>query len=281
MEGKALGKGLVALITEKTDVSKDDKIFYLATSLIKYNRLQPRSNYDESKLEDLKTSIRESGVLQPIFVREITGGYEVIAGERRLRAVRSLNLEKIPVIVKQVTDQEAFIISLIENIQREDLNPMEESGAYLKLINDFNYTQDAVAKSVGKDRSTISNMLRLLNLSDDIKKGLHKREISVGHARALLSIEDEQKREELFELIRKDDLSVRALENLVKNFGSSTGRNRRAGLGKDFELVSLEERLQKVLGTKVCIMHRRKRGKLVIEYYSLDDLDRIIKIIAK
>ncbi|MCK5259877.1 MAG: ParB/RepB/Spo0J family partition protein [Candidatus Omnitrophica bacterium] len=283
MEGKALGKGLSALIPEKEKdaVVKSEGVAYLKTNSIQNNSLQPRTNYDDEKLNDLKASIKEKGVLQPILVREKAGQYEVVAGERRLKAARALDLEEVPVIIKDVTDQEAFVIALVENIQREELNPIEEAEAYRKLIEEFSYTQEEVAQSVGKDRSTISNLLRVLKLPVEIRRSVYNGELSVGHARALLSVEIPMQRDSLFVLTMKKGLSVRELENLVQS--KSKGGTRRASsqTAKDHEVIALEEDLQRTLGTKVRLMPQKKRGKIVIEYYSLDDLDRIIQIIKK
>ncbi|MCK5083790.1 MAG: ParB/RepB/Spo0J family partition protein [Candidatus Omnitrophica bacterium] len=283
MEGKALGKGLSALIPEREkDVAvTSGAVAYLKTNSIQDNSLQPRTNYDNEKLNDLKASIKEKGVLQPILVREKNGQYEVVAGERRLRAARALDLDEVPVIIKDVTDQEAFVIALVENIQREELNPIEEAEAYRKLIEEFSYTQEAVAQSVGKDRSTISNLLRVLKLPVEIRRSVYNGELSVGHARALLSVEIPMQRDSLFVLTMKKGLSVRELENLVQS--KSKGGTRRASsqTAKDHEVIALEEDLQRTLGTKVRLMPQKKRGKIVIEYYSLDDLDRIIQIIKK
>ena len=283
MEGKALGKGLSALIPEREkDVAvKSDAGVYLKTNLIQDNSLQPRTNYDNEKLNDLKASIKEKGVLQPILVREKNGRYEVVAGERRLRAARALDLDEVPVIIKDVTDQEAFVIALVENIQREELNPIEEAEAYRKLIEEFSYTQEAVAQSVGKDRSTISNLLRVLKLPIEIRRSVYNGDLSVGHARALLSVEIPSERDRLFVLTMKKGLSVRELENLAQS--KSKGGSRRASgqATKDHDVIALEEDLQRTLGTKVRLMLQKKRGKIVIEYYSLDDLDRIIRLIKK
>ncbi|MCK5178279.1 MAG: ParB/RepB/Spo0J family partition protein [Candidatus Omnitrophica bacterium] len=283
MEGKALGKGLSALIPEKEKdaVVKSEGVAYLKTNSIQNNSLQPRTNYDDEKLNDLKASIKEKGVLQPILVREKAGQYEVVAGERRLKAARALDLEEVPVIIKDVTDQEAFVIALVENIQREELNPIEEAEAYRKLIEEFSYTQEEVAQSVGKDRSTISNLLRVLKLPVEIRRSVYNGELSVGHARALLSVEIPMQRDSLFVLTMKKGLSVRELENLVQS--KSKGGTRRASsqTAKDHEVIALEEDLQRTLGTKVRLMPQKKRGKIVIEYYSLDDLDRIIQRIKK
>ena len=280
MENRALGKGLSALIPEKTEVKSGD-VKYLNTALIDDNKFQPRTNYDDAKLSDLKASIKEKGVLQPVLVREkVPGRFEVIAGERRLRAARDLKMESIPVIVKNVTDQEALVIALIENIQREELNPVEEAEGYRKLIEDFQYTHDDVAQSVGKDRSTISNLLRLLKLPDAIRKSLYEGALSVGHARALLSVESTVSQKQLFETTLKKGLSVRQLENLVK-VGMKTGSPRKDSKAPHPHVAVLEESLQKFLGTKVRIFPSKKRGKIVIEYYSLEDLDRIIKQFIK
>ena len=190
MEGKALGKGLSALIPERKAAESGETVARLKTESIIDNRLQPRTVYDDDKLNDLKASIKEKGVLQPILVRSKGAQYEVIAGERRLKAARALGLDEIPAIIRDVSDQEAFVIALIENIQREELNPIEEAEAYHKMIEEFGYTQEAVAQSVGKDRTTVTNLLRILKLPADMRGSISGGQISVGHARALLAIEN-------------------------------------------------------------------------------------------
>ena len=281
MSGKALGKGLSALIPKIDEQNKGEAVLYIKTSSIRDNSLQPRSNYNDEKLKDLMASIKEKGILQPILVREKDGQHEVIAGERRLRAARALDLEKIPAIVKDVTDQEAFIIALIENIQWEELNPIEEAEAYRKLIEEFKYTQEEVAQSVGKDRSTVSNLLRVLRLPTEIRKSVYDGEISIGHARALLSVEIPAEQKKIFALIVKKGLSVREVENIVQSKTKGGTRRVKSESVKDHEIIALEEDLQKTLGTKVRVIPQKKRGKVVIEYYSLDDLDRIIRLIKK
>ena len=281
MDNKALGKGLSALIPRKDILDGKDKVSYIKTNLIKNNNLQPRSNYDDKKLEELKASIKEKGILQPILIREKEEGFEVVAGERRLRAARALSLEDVPAIIKQVTDQEALVIALVENIQREGLNPIEEAESFKKLVKDFGYSKEEIAQSVGKDRSTISNLLRLLKLPEKIKKGLSLGDITSGHARALLSLDDIGEQLKAFEEIVKKQLSVRDVEVLVKKGFKSTVVKLSKLKQKDHEIISLEEKLQKILGTKVSIIADKKKGKISIEYYSLDDLDRIIAIINK
>lgn len=286
-EKRALGKGLSALIPGKTDAqgtqgaeesTKSELVKFVSIDKIRRNSLQPRGHYDEEKLEDLKASINENGVLQPILVREVTGGYEVIAGERRLRAAKAGNLQEVPVLVKRVSDQEALVLALVENIQREELNAIEEAQAYRRLIAEFNLTQDEVAQSVGKNRSTISNTLRLLNLPDDIQQSVVVGNLSMGHARALLSVEDPQDQRRIFETVIQKGLSVREIENLVKT-GVKIPPRRKTPKEKSHEIVALEEDLQRLFGTKVRIQAKNKRGTIVVEYYSPEDLDRIIQIL--
>ena len=283
MSKSALGKGLSALIPDKVDIfdNKTGAITRLKASLIKDNSFQPRTDYNDEKLNELKASIQEKGILQPILVREKNGGYEIIAGERRLRAARALNFEEVPVIVKNVTDQEALVIALVENIQREELNAIEEAEAYKKLIEDFGYSHESVAKSVGKDRSTITNLLRLLKLPSQIQKSIYDGALSVGHARALLGLENSTYQNKLYENALAKGWSVRELEDRVRDAIIGHPRREKSKKAKDHEIVSLEEDLQKALGTKVQVISKKKKGKIIIEYYSLDDLDRIIGIIKR
>jgi len=282
MEKRALGKGLSALIPDKErdDSIAGEVVAYLKTSTIIDNRFQPRSDYAEDKMKDLMDSIKEKGIIQPILVREVEDGYEVIAGERRLKAARALNLDDIPAISKTVSDEEALIIALIENVQREDLNPIEEAKAYKRLIEEFTLTQEDVAKAVGKDRSTISNIMRLLKLPDNIQSMVYGGDISMGHARALLSLDSNEDIKTFFAMIREKNLSVRELENLIQSNDGKARRVKRKST-TDHEIVALEEELQKALGTKVRIKASKKRGMIIIEYYSFDDLDRIIRKIKK
>ncbi len=284
MSKRVLGKGLSALIPDKESTSVDENIVaYVDIELIKDNSLQPRSDYDDAKLEELKASIKEKGVLQPILVRKQADGYEVIAGERRLRAARAINLAKVPVIIKEVSDNEALILALVENIQREDLNPIEEAEAYKRLMEEFNFTYNEIARSVGKGTTTIINMLRLLKLPSRIREALVKGEITTGHARALLGSDNPEEQINLFEMVTKKKLSVREVERMVK-VGRQTNRKGQQGHKQNtiaHELIALEEELQKLLGTKVRLSFRKSRGKLVVEYYSMDELDRIVRIIKK
>lgn len=282
MEAKALGKGLSALIQDRGESPKSDGGTYLKTSLIRDHALQPRTQYKKEALEELMASIKEKGIIQPLIVRRVGTGYEVVAGERRLKAARALGLEEVPVVIKDVSDEESFVLALIENIQREELNPIEEAEAYRKMIDDFNYTQETVAKSVGRDRSTVANLLRVLNLPSQIQSRVSDGTITMGHARALLGVDTLVEQMRLFEEAVKKQLSVRALEGLVQGFGDApSSRRQKKVKDSDAEMMALEEDLRRVLGTKVKIAASKKRGKVVIEYYSFDDLDRIIRIIKR
>ena len=216
MENRALGKGLSALIPDRSDLQSTDVVSFVKVDSIIANTFQPRTGFNNEKLSDLIASIKEKGVLQPILVRRRESGFEVIAGERRLRAAQALGIKDVPVIVKDVSDQDALVLALIENVQREDLNALEEAEGYKRLISEFNMTQDIVAQSVGKNRSTVGNLLRLLKLPDEIKKALYDGSLSMGHARALLSIESVIEQKKLFEKTVQKQLSVRELENLIK-----------------------------------------------------------------
>ena len=288
----ALGRGLSALIKDKTSdqaqhvlaVEEDLLPVELAVESIMDNRFQPRQAYDESRLDELAASIKEKGIIQPIVVRKASQGYEVVAGERRLRAARKIGLLKIPVVVRNVNDKEALVLALVENIQREELNPVEKAETYRRLVDEFGFTQEEVARSVGKDRVTVANFLRLLKLPKAILQGIVDGKISEGHARALLSIEDDNAKMLLFlEMIQKS-FSVRDVEKRAKQMVSPEKKLARKVKGKvkDPEVRKLEEELREILGTKVEVINsRNNKGRVVIEYYTLDDLDRILGVIRK
>lgn len=283
----ALGRGLSALIPDKqpddTNKSAVQEVSAapqeLETGLIKDNRFQPRQNYDEERLGELMSSIKEKGFLQPIVVRKTQNGYEVIAGERRLKAARKLGLKKVPVVIKEATDQEALVLAIVENVQREELNAIEKADSYRRLIDEFGHNQDEIAKAVGKDRVTIANLLRLLKLPEEIRKAVADGEISEGHGRALVSIEDPNAQKLVFIETVQKGLSVREVEALARK--GSTEKTKKARLTmKDPEIAALEEELRRIFGTKVSISNKRgNKGKLVVEYYNLDDFDRILKVV--
>jgi ParB family transcriptional regulator, chromosome partitioning protein len=280
----ALGKGLSALIPERQETASGQSTQQVEIGLVRDNRFQPRQNYPEAGLDELMASIKENGFLQPILVRKTSDGFEVIAGERRLKAARKLGLEKIPVVVREATDKEALVLAIVENVQREELNPVEKAESYRRLIDEFRYSQEEVAQSVGKDRATVANLLRILKLPKEIQKGLFEGKISEGHARALLSVEDANAQMLLYLEAIKKGYSVREVEERAKSVAGPAKRSagKARGKFKDPEILKLEEELRLVLGTKVSVQNNRKnKGKLIIEYYSLDDLDRILEIIRK
>lgn len=281
MEKRALGKGLSALIPEKAVVGETHKeeIVYVQSGQIKPNPFQPREDFDQLSIEELAQSIKEKGVIQPLLVRRRGDDYELIAGERRLRASNILGLKEIPIIVRDVSDQDSLELALIENIQREGLNPIEEAHAYQHLIDKFKVTQEKISEVLGKARVTITNTLRLLKLPHEIQEEMKKGRISFAHGRALLEIEDANHQRKLVQDIISKGLSVRELESLIKSSRPKLIK-RKIGQGQREPLVAiLEEQLQHALATKVRISKRKKRGHINIEFYSQEDLERIVNVI--
>lgn len=277
----ALGKGLGALLPE-VEQPQGKSLLYCGIEEIVPNRSQPRKHFDESKLLELADSIKEKGILEPLIVRRIDQGYELIVGERRWRAAQKAGLMEVPVLVKDIEGQEVLEISLIENLQRENLNPIEEAEAYKRLTEEFHLNQEELARRVGKDRTTITNTLRLLKLPPEMKNQLLQNQITPGHARAILSLDDNEKQKELCALIIQKGLSVRETEVLAKRW-SEKPKKGIASIRKkgevESQLESLQGSLRGYLGTKVQIKPRGKRGKIEIEYYSNEDLERIIETI--
>ena len=291
---KGLGKGLDSLISDKvnkpaTTAVEKPKSEHAADAIImdinkvEPNREQPRKKFDEDALLELSESIKQFGVLQPLLVTERKDYYEIIAGERRWRAAKMAGLKEVPVIIKKLTEQEIMEISLIENIQRENLNPIEEALAYKKLINEFNLKQDEVAERVSKSRTAVTNAMRLLKLNDKVQQMVIDEMLTTGHARALLAIEDEDMQHTVAQQIFDEKLSVRDTEKLVKNIqnGKKTAKEKEV-LDPKLKVIcdDLAEQMKKILGTKVLINAKdEKSGKIEIEYYSQDELDRIIDLI--
>lgn len=275
-ERKVLGKGLGALIPEIPENSgKQDGTLQCTIDDIQVNPHQPRTVFNQEKLEELASSIREKGIIQPLLVKEVEIGYQLIAGERRLRAARLAGLSQVPVIVKNVSEEEQIEISLIENLQREDLNPIEEAESYKKLMQDFEYTQQKLAQVLGKDRTTIANQIRLLKLPTMVKKALSQNEISMGHARCLLSITEPLKLREAYRLVLLKGLSVRETEKLAKKMNQV--KSRKKVEEKSVHLESLRNDLMQHLGTQVKIWQRGKKGKIIIEFYSPEELEGILE----
>ncbi len=291
-----LGKGLDSLIADKVsrpvsvnsaDLKSENAIDGILVSINKVepNHDQPRKNFDEDTLVELSDSIRQFGVIQPLIVQNKNDYYEIIAGERRWRAARMAGLKEIPVIVRDMTGREAVEISLIENIQRENLNPIEEAVAYKRLLTEFNLKQDEVAERVSKSRTAVTNSMRLLKLNEKVQQMVIDDMISTGHARALLGIEDPEKQYLIAQKIFDEKLSVRETEKLVKKIQQGTDQlEKRESNKPDFKMKAifhdLEEKMKEILGTKVAINQKDdKKGKIEIEYYSADELDRIIDLI--
>jgi len=287
---QALGKGLGALIPgadDETLVPDHDTndadgpiVLQIPVENIEPNPHQPRERFDEEAVEELALSIRDKGLIQPVSVRRFGTGYQLVAGERRLRASKSAGFETIPAIIRDVTsDQEMMELSLIENVQREDLNPIEEAKAYRALIDECFLTQEEVASRVGKDRSSVANTLRLLALAESVRDALESNQISMGHARALLGLEDTRDQENLCKETIIKGLSVRRVEALVRNAKNGTAIPKLRPAPQDPQVASVEETLRQRFGTGVSIKRQGKKGKIEIEFYSMDDLDRLLDLL--
>jgi ParB family chromosome partitioning protein len=286
MKSKRLGKGLSALIPDQIQsteaVTSDNQLIEIKVAEVKPNPYQPRVNFDEQALAELKNSILEKGLIQPITVRRINSHYELIAGERRLRAAIEVGLDKLPAYVMQVeTKEEMLELAIVENVQRERLNPIEQANAYQRLLKECNLTQDEIAQKIGKDRSTITNMLRLLRLPRQIQKSVENGEISVGHARTLLALEATELQIQLWKKIVKNDVSVRKLEKLVKELSEVKQKPSIKTKRKSVHILKIEENLRDVFGTKVSVRPRNEGGSIEIEFYSPEDLNRILEILEK
>ena len=278
---KGLGKGLSALIPEGSVFTGGRTIVNIGIEKVVPNPNQTRTTFDEAALKELAESIKTSGVVQPILVRMRKGSYELVAGERRLRAAKIAGLANVPAIIKDFNDEESAELALIENIQREDLNPMDEAEAYGKLASQFNLSQVQISEKVGKNRSTVANMMRLLDLPLEVQKSLKKGDLSTGHARALLSVEDKEKLLSLFKDIIKNKMSVRDVEFIIygvtKKASPKKTAHRKSRVAED--LKEWVEKLTTHLATKVHMRGDANRGKIEIEYFSQEDLERVLDII--
>jgi ParB family chromosome partitioning protein len=275
----ALGRGLGALIPEIEEADERPRdFFYCDITLIRPNRFQPRLQYPKDELDELSQSIKEQGILQPLLVREEDDGYELIAGERRLRAAKKAGLTQVPVVIKRIGDSKLLELSIVENIQRANFNPIEESEAYHRLITEFNLTQDQAATRVGKSRSAIANFLRLRQLPEQIKASILDASLTMGHARALLGVENSTQQLAAWRAVVKKGLSVRETENLIRSLKDEKKKPKAARTSsEDRYLIGLAEDLSRHFGTKIIIKRRGQRGKVEIEFYSNDDLDRLIQ----
>jgi ParB family transcriptional regulator, chromosome partitioning protein len=278
--GKGLGKGLDALLPALS-INEDDKVVEIPLSQLRANPYQPRRHFDEESIQELATSIKEHGVIQPIIVRSVLKGYEIIAGERRYRASQVCNLPTIPAVVKKFTDQQVMEIALIENIQREDLNAMEVAAAYQALIDQFSLTQEELSVKVGKSRSHIANFLRLLQLPEEVKQYVSRGTLSMGHAKAIAGLKDKKLIRALAETAIREEWSVRQLEEEVKKLETlqDMKKIKPKAVRKDPYINQLEESLREVYRTTVKIKHSNNKGKIELLYYSKDDLDRLLELL--
>ena len=275
----ALGRGLGALIPEIEEADeRPQDFFYCDITLIRPNRFQPRIQYPEDELDELSQSIKEQGILQPLLVREDDDGYELIAGERRLRAAKKAGLAQVPVVIKRIGDSKLLELSIVENIQRANFNPIEESEAYHRLITEFNLTQDQAATRVGKSRSAIANFLRLRQLPEQIKASILDASLTMGHARALLGVENSAQQLAAWRAVIKKGLSVRETEDLIRSLKGEKKKPKVARKSsEDRYLTDLAEDLSRHFGTKIMIKKRGPKGRIEIEFYNNDDLNRLIQ----
>lgn len=296
MAARGLGKGLDSLIPnavgeakakkelpkEKAAEEKTTPETMVKITMVEPNRKQPRKNFDEDALLELSDSIKQFGVIQPIVVQDRKDHYEIIAGERRWRAAKLAGIKEVPVIIKNYTEQEIVEISLIENIQREDLNPIEEAQAYKRLLTEFNLKQDEVAERVSKSRTAVTNSMRLLKLSEEVQQMVINDMLSTGHARALLAVENPEEQYTLAQKVFDEKLSVRDVEKLVKNIHKPAKAKKPDNKALSLIYQDIEEKLKQVLSTKVSVVRKEDgAGKIEVEFYNHEDLERIMEIITK
>lgn len=286
MSKQRLGKGLRALIPQVEEPDLQDvaqgevqgDVQEIALDAIEPNPFQPRRHFDPEKLQELAQSIAEFGLLEPVLVREHEKGYQLVAGERRIRAAELAGLKRVPALVKNFDDEEMMKVALVENLQRENLNPIEEAEGYQRLISEFGFTQNQVAHAVGKKRPSIANAVRLLNLSDVEREMVQDGRLSTGHAKVLLGVNDAKKRVQLANKVIKEDLSVRQLEELLKKPKTVPRGTLKM---KSPELVDLENNLQRIFGTKVSMTYKKGAGRISIEYYSDEELERLLEMMRR
>jgi ParB family transcriptional regulator, chromosome partitioning protein len=274
---KGLGKGIDALFREEA-VHKEDQVQQIAITKILANPFQPRKIFDETAIEELAASIVEHGIIQPIVVRRKDKKYEIVAGERRFRAAKHAGLTEIPAIVRDFNEQQMMEVAILENLQREDLTPIEEAEAYNSLINQLNFTQEDLAKRLGKSRPHIANLIRLLQLPEDIRELVNQGELSMGHGRALLGLKNKRRIPDVANKVKKDHLNVRQLERYIQDINEDVSRETKK-VKKDIHVQATETQLREYFGTQVQIKKARNKGKIEIEFYSDDDLQRILEIL--
>ena len=282
-KNKGLGRGLDALIPTYQNEQKEELsgIIHIGIDQIKANKDQPRKHFAPEKIKELSDSIKIHGIIQPILVVDSNGSYTIVAGERRYRAAVSAGLKEIPVIIKEFTEEEILQIALIENLQREDLNSIEEALAYKQLTDNFAMTQDQIAEKIGKSRTAVANTLRLLGLSNKIQKHIIDKRLSAGHARAILSVQDSKTQEAFAAYILENQLSVRESEKASKDFQINRKKttHKKRYIPKEPYIIDLEDTLRQKFGTKVSIVSNGEKGKIELEYYSNEDLERLILLL--
>jgi len=275
---KGLGKGISAFFPEES-IHSDNRVEYVAVSKLIVNPFQPRKIFNEEALQELAESIKEHGIIQPIVVRKKEKKYEIIAGERRFRATKLAGLKEIPAIVKEMTEQQMMEVAILENLQREDLTPIEEAEAYSSLIENLNFTQDMLAKRLGKSRPHIANHIRLLQLPEDVRKLMNEGVLSMGHGRALLGLKNKGRIAEIAQKVIAQSLNVRQLESLVHQLNEGVSHETKEKVKKDVFVQATESQLREYFGTSVQVKKQKNKGKIEIEFYSEDDLERILDIL--
>lgn len=288
VKNNVLGRGISALISEAAPIEEPERkdaapvdsentVTYIDINDIKPNRSQPRKNFDEESIAELADSISEHGIIQPLIVRKSGNAYELVAGERRWRAARKAALDKVPCLIREFSDEENALIAIIENMQRQDLDPIEEAEGLNKMIKEYGLTQAEVSKSVSKSRPYITNSLRLLKLPEDIREKVSSGELSAGHARTLLGVKSAEEQEQLCARVIANGLSVRETEKLVQAKGKQKPVRRKSK--KDPDIIAVEEKLKEIYGTKVSITTNGRKGALEFSYYGRDDLNRLIELL--
>ncbi|WP_024866073.1 ParB/RepB/Spo0J family partition protein [Butyrivibrio sp. FCS014] len=284
---RGLGKGLDAMIPAKKTVAKskpvvenhvEGQVVNVNITKVEPNRNQPRKTFDEDSMEDMIDSIKQIGIINPLIVVDKGDHYMIVGGERRWRAAQKVGLKEVPVIIKDLTEEQIAVYSIIDNVQREDVNPIEAALAFQKLIDDFGYTQDAIAKNISKSRVYVTNSLRLLKLCDKVREMVVQGQLSTGHARALIPVEDPEQQFELAQKVFDEELSVRAAEKMVKNLGKTKPKKTKTNTSQSLDAVygQLSEKCKQAIGTKVEIISKGDgTGKIEIEFYSSDDLEKI------
>ena len=275
---KGLGKGISAFFPEES-IHSDNRVEHIAVSKLIVNPFQPRKIFDEEALNELAESIKEHGIIQPIVVRKKEKKYEIIAGERRFRAAKLAGLQEVPAIVKEMTEQQMMEVAILENLQREDLTPIEEAEAYSSLIEHLNFTQDALAKRLGKSRPHIANHIRLLQLPEDVRQLMNEGVLSMGHGRTLLGLKNKGHVAEVVQKVIAQSLNVRQLESLVHQLNEGVSHETKEKVKKDVFVQATESQLREYFGTSVQVKKQKNKGKIEIEFYSDDDLERILDIL--